>query len=525
MASKTINTILNLKDNFSKTLQKTTDKTKKFKYQLNQAQNAAKTMRQVVGKSFIALGAGAVAAGTGLWALSNKTAESLDAIDKMSERTGINRERLQELKYAAGQCGVEFETIENAVKMLTKSMGKSSDGNKKINTALQQMGVKINNVKGQLKPASDLFEEAALKLADMKDQTQRNILGQKVFGGAWQDLIPLINQGSNGIKELTDRSRKLGLIVSEDNVKAGVTFGDTLDDLKQSVQALGTKLITNLMPYLQKASDFLLEKIPKIEPAVRRTIDNIQSKVKTLKDNLNWLIPVTSGVISAFLAFQAITSIVGAFAAVKKATQGLTVAQAILNTTMLANPMMLVALSVGALVGLAVLLWRNWDKVTAKFREWGDWIKKNMPGLVTYLQTAWQGIKNGIRNTINFVTGAINVLLKVIFAPFNTITQLLNKIPGVKAPVLKLEIPKLPKFATGTEYFKGGFAQTDEHGGEIKAYPNGTKIIPADKSKKILGGVNIAKLADTIIVREDADIDKIATAIARKITATAVNMA
>lgn len=40
-----------------------------------------------------------------------------------------------------------------------------------------------------------------------------------------------------------------------------------------------------------------------------------------------------------------------------------------------------------------------------------------------------------------------------------------------------------------------------------------------------LGGVNIAKLSDTIIVREEADIDRIATALASRIRQAALNMA
>ena len=50
---------------------------------------------------------GATAAAGGLLAITNQTAEYADEIDKMSERTNINRERLQELRYAAAN-DVEF---------------------------------------------------------------------------------------------------------------------------------------------------------------------------------------------------------------------------------------------------------------------------------------------------------------------------------------------------------------------------------------------------------------------------------
>lgn len=59
----------------------------------------------------------------------------------------------------------------------------------------------------------------------------------------------------------------------------------------------------------------------------------------------------------------------------------------------------------------------------------------------------------------------------------------------------------------------------NEKGGEIMNLPSGTQIIPHDASRNtpVGGGVTIAKLADSIIVREDADIERIGDAIVRKL--------
>ena len=55
--------------------------------------------------------AGSVAVG-GMVALVNKTSAAADEIDKLSERTGINREELQRWKYAAGQSGADVSVLE-----------------------------------------------------------------------------------------------------------------------------------------------------------------------------------------------------------------------------------------------------------------------------------------------------------------------------------------------------------------------------------------------------------------------------
>lgn len=98
-------------------------------------------------------------------------------------------------------------------------------------------------------------------------------------------------------------------------------------------------------------------------------------------------------------------------------------------------------------------------------------------------------------------------------------------------------VQSIPKFAKGTDYFQGGIAQVSEKGGEILDLPRGTRIYPHDESvqkayadgaksnKSNVQNITVAKLADTIVVREDADIDKIANALLNKIRKQALNMA
>jgi hypothetical protein len=102
---------------------------------------------------------------------------------------------------------------------------------------------------------------------------------------------------------------------------------------------------------------------------------------------------------------------------------------------------------------------------------------------------AFTSIGSGIKGVINFMIDGVNTLISGFtnIASFKTPSWLGGKTIGI-------QIPKIPKFALGTPYFKGGLAQTDERGGEIKQYPNGTKIIPADKSEKILNDVNGRKI-------------------------------
>ena len=133
-------------------------------------------------------------------------------------------------------------------------------------------------------------------------------------------------------------------------------------------------------------------------------------------------------------------------------------------------------------------------------------------------------VKVPINAVINVVNGAIDKINSIKF----TVPEW---VPGIGGKGWQgLDIPHIPNLYTGTDYWKGGLAAINEpkYGGEIVDLPRGTRIYPHDESiqmarkegQKKPTSISIAKLADQIIVREDADIDRIAEALIRKIMDT-----
>lgn len=92
--------------------------------------------------------------------------------------------------------------------------------------------------------------------------------------------------------------------------------------------------------------------------------------------------------------------------------------------------------------------------------------------------------------------------------------------------------PEIPAHATGTMNFEGGLAQINEHGGELVELPSGSRIYPAQTTERIIQKelqaapsspptVNI--YGNTFVVREEADINKIAYEIAQMIGMAELN--
>lgn len=152
---------------------------------------------------------------------------------------------------------------------------------------------------------------------------------------------------------------------------------------------------------------------------------------------------------------------------------------------------------------------------------------------------AWQGVKDIFSGIFEGIAGVCKSVINTIIGFINGGIRGLNKLTNFKLPdalggkQIGFSIPEIPMLYKGTDNWQGGTAMIHDRGAEIVDLPRGSRVYPHDESiKKAYSdgarnntGVTIAKLADTIVVREDADIDRIATALYNKFKKQAFNMA
>lgn len=153
---------------------------------------------------------------------------------------------------------------------------------------------------------------------------------------------------------------------------------------------------------------------------------------------------------------------------------------------------------------------------------------------------AWDGIKTIFSGVFTSITAIAKTTINGVISIINGAISGINKlgisipdwVPGLGGQSFKIDIPKIPMLYTGTTNWKGGPAVIHDRGAEIVDLPSGTRVYPHDQSLEMARAegtkttaISIAKLADTIVVREEVDINKIANAIVQKIEQTACNMA
>ncbi len=437
--------------------------------------------------------AGASVAGAGLLALANRTADTADVIDKLSERTGISRESLQRWKYAAEQSGGDIEKLEVGVKKLSDVMNDASNGNDKAAEGFAKLGISVDDLKN--KSQEDIFETVMASLADMEQGAERNALGNDLLGKSYTELLPLLNAGSEGMDALKSRADELGLVLTEDQVKAGVVFGDTMADVKASLGAVFTRLGSDVLPTFQKFLDWTLAHMPEIQAGITTAVDAVSTglswlgenvlpvvvegatwlgenvlpivveafkflgdAIQFVMDNMNIFLPIILGITAAILAQAVIGTITNLMKAWSTATKSQTAFQWLLNAALNANPLGAIALLIGALVVAGVLLWKNWDTVIEWAKKLGNFVKENwdkilmfIPGIgllvaagkllyenwdkiKTKAKEVWDAIVEIMRGPVNLIIGMINAVIGAYEKMINGLGKAINKIPSIKIP-------------------------------------------------------------------------------------------
>lgn len=250
------------------------------------------------GKFAVGLGSAAAAGATALMGVATKSAQAADEIDKMSQKMGISKEGYQEWSYVMGQNGMDISTLNAGMKTLVNQMESASNGSATASSYFEQLGISIYDASGNLKDQESIMNEAIYALADMEDMTLRSALATDLFGKAGTEMLPMLNSGSEGMQDLTQRAHDLGLVMSDEAIGAGVLFGDTLDDVKQSFSMVVTTIGVEVMPIIQKLLEWVLANMPMIQKVFGDVFTFVGEVVKTAMVIIEALMPVISKVFS-----------------------------------------------------------------------------------------------------------------------------------------------------------------------------------------------------------------------------------
>lgn len=478
---------------------------------------------------------------------SIRAIDGSDTTKQGFEALGMDAAKMAEKFGAGGKTAKEaFNEVIEGLASMDDPVAQSTAGVNLFGTMWEDLGPQVITSMSTASDAIDKNKESVEGLVNVKYDTLSGALG-----GLWRtiqvdvlqpigdQLIPYVTKGISVVQKFTDKWNKLGpatqktvvkfaavaasagpVLMGFGKISAGIStaisnFGRVGGAITKLTGASGFSGIAKIMtgpfgiaaaavaaaalliyknwdriaPILQKIGDRFVEFWQTVKPQLEPFIEFVEKIASYLKETFG---PVVEEIFNFAGEF-----IVGTFDTIGVAIDAL------------------LTMFEGIISFLSGVFKTDWESV------WN--------GCKEFVGTAFSGLADMVKVPINAVISIVNGAISKINSIHFTVPEW---VPGIGGKGWEgLNIPQIPTLAKGTDNWQGGIVQISEKGGEIVDLPHGSRVYPHDESVQMARqearknfSVKIAKLADSIIVREETDIDKIAEAIIRKIEEASDNM-
>lgn len=323
---------------------------------------------------------------------ADKASETVKKLSDIGATTPFDMPQLADATSLLMNFGFSADDAVDSMMML----GDISQGNAdKLNSIARAYGKMNSAQKVTLEDINMMIDAGFNPLQEISEKT----------GESMQSLYDRISKGKMSVDEITESMKR--------STSEGGKYFQSMDAQSQTLDGrlstlsdtINSKLGEALQPILQKAAD---EWIPNITNAIdNMDVDSVVSVIEDLvdgvgdlfgfiMDNGSTIISLVAGIGTAMVTWNVASMINGVVTAVNSyqaANEGATVAQALLNGVLNANPIMLVVTLLAGLIATIVTLWNTNE------------------GFRNAVINVWNAFKDTVGNAITSVGGFIDNLI------------------------------------------------------------------------------------------------------------------
>lgn len=419
---------------------------------------------------------------------------------------------------------------------------------------LTDMGVAVFDASGKMRSLVDIAADFNEKTKGMADN-ERQFISLQAFGDVGSRVFNELSKNAEKYKQRQKEIADSQGAMDDAYNRMSQSLGASVQLAKNSGMVILLKIGEKLAPTVKEITNYLVEFAKKVTQADDHTLDWVIAIGKVVVGLFAFLkaASVTLSVVSVIA--NNMKTLKAVFSIIQIAASGLFKVLIIgiraVATAFISNP---IGAAITAIIVVLMLLYYNWDTVKsylikgweavkAAFNAAVNWfndvfvagLSNGMSALGSFFANVWEGIKSGVAGACEFIRSTINTIIGLINGLSFTIP---DWVPGFGGSTFSMNIPLL---FTGTEDWKGGLAKIHDQGGEIVDLPSGTRVMPHDKSvreARDMGrlegatysknnnsttNINISKLADSVTVRQDSDIDEIVNRFVEKLKIASIN--
>lgn len=226
-----------------------------------QITNSANGMAQIntktlaVAGSMAALVTAIVSAEKKLIDLTKESAAYVDNLNQLSSTSGISIQKLQEYNYAAELLNVSLDQLTQSHIEVTKSMSDAMNGSTERIAAFNKLGVTYSYTNGVMRDSEEVFWEVIDALGEIENKTERDSLAMKILSESATELNPLIEAGSEKMREFAEEAQNAGYVLDEEAISSLQAADDAMQRFEKTTEAAKNQIAAEFAPALTEATE------------------------------------------------------------------------------------------------------------------------------------------------------------------------------------------------------------------------------------------------------------------------------
>jgi hypothetical protein len=240
---------------------------------------------------------------------AHATAEAGEAAAISAAQAGMTTKAYQELAYASRVMGLSEEDVAMSFMRLSRAMEAAKKGSTDQAQAFRKAGIDVRGL-----TSDQVFMRLADHMSHMKDKAAQVDMAMSLFGRGGARILPLLKQGSAGLRKFREEAHEMGMVLDEDAIEKSEEFQHALHRIQLAFIGIRNSVGIGLLEPLTKVGEVFLDWVQTnrewISTSLAAALGTVAGHLKVMWNILSGLWKSLNGVVQAFGGWERVLKLV-----------------------------------------------------------------------------------------------------------------------------------------------------------------------------------------------------------------------
>jgi hypothetical protein len=174
---------------------------------------------------------------------------------ELGKQFGISATQASVLKVALGEAFLTQDQLAAAGSRITRTLN-TNEG------AFKSLGVATRDQNGNFRSTLDIMTDVNAKLLTLKEGTDRNVEGTRIYGRGWAEIAPILRLTAAGMAEAQHTAEELNLTVSKQSEASTAAYRGAMVGVKDVFEGIFNTIGDALLPALTSLASWFQSEGP-----------------------------------------------------------------------------------------------------------------------------------------------------------------------------------------------------------------------------------------------------------------------